>query len=223
MTVKTIDKLMLLHQALADEDLNKADVTVLAVLIEGTNRFKGYCWASVGTIAETAGISRRYVQGIIRKLEAKGYVEVATGGDGPRSTNRYFVQFEGRTGRSPLAIRARKAKGEQIAHKGEHPVPKGRTPSSPNTSYDPSYIETLHSGNRGATLQSRDAHTSQTDGFQDEDRRVAAELKRLEAKISTTGDIEDTEAEWLEDICDSYGAQTGDPLGGWAYRLIQGG
>src|SRR5690606_37127576 len=86
---RTVDKLMLLHRALADNRLGKADVTILATVVEATHTKYGFAWASVGSIAQVVGVSRRYVQLALRKLESLGYLRIELGGRGPKSTNRY--------------------------------------------------------------------------------------------------------------------------------------
>jgi len=145
--VKLIDKMMLIHAALADPELSKADVTVLAILIEATNKLKGYAWASIETISYVANIKRRYAQRIIKRLEKMGYVRVVLGGRGPKDTNRYFPNFQGRPSRPPLAIPKAiprtAVKGGQFVQKDGLAGSEGRPSRPPDTSYVPTDLETL--------------------------------------------------------------------------------
>lgn len=107
---KTIYKLFALQGALMDVNLSKADVSVLAILIEYQNGLYGYAWPSVETIGKVAGLSRRGVQNSLRRLEACRYIETQRGG-GRRFSNRYIVAIKD-DGHSPLAPRIRDAATE---------------------------------------------------------------------------------------------------------------
>jgi hypothetical protein len=144
---KTIEKLFVLHFALADERTSKTDVAVLAVLIEATHKQHGYCWGAVGTIAAAAGISERTVQRTLARLEVLSYIRIdAVGGAGPKSTNRYYVEPLRVSGVSPLAlprhtipralrVTTRAAKGDTNGSKGDKPSAKGDRAVSPDSSY----------------------------------------------------------------------------------------
>lgn len=219
--VRTIDKLMLLHRALADDRLGKADVTILATVVEATHSKYGFAWASVASIAQVVGVSRRYVQLALRKLESLGYLRIELGGRGPKSTNRYIPNVEGRSTSSPLAMRPTEAKGEVNRDKGEVQAQKGRSGGSPNTSDYSSYTDTFRS--RGAP-DDRRAPVAQknVDPMTLLPERPGAFLAWVERRLRD-GDLTVDEAhQWLDELdclADEYESHTGDPIGGRAQRL----
>jgi hypothetical protein len=166
---KTIEKLFVLHGALADNRTSKADVVVLAVLVENTNKQRGYCWGAVSTIAAVAGASERTVQRTLMHLEQLGYVVVDPGGGGPGSTNHYYVRAVRVTPASPIRVSPTSPlafqrhddfddpKGDTKGEKGDKSCRKGDTALSPDpTDLDPSYknpsVPTAHAQSARATL-----------------------------------------------------------------------
>lgn len=202
---KLLDKLLLVHVALADEQLTKKDVAVLAILIEAMNRDTGYAFMSVSTLAAVAGIKspkkesrRRHAQRSLRKLEDGGYIRIAYGGSGPRDTSHYYVRFpQGRRHKSPLAVPKRDTGGP-----GErHPRPPKPT-DTPTTERN--------------TFRTRGAAER---GGRNEEQEIARRLRLLE-QDGQQRELNDDEIEWLEVIADEYNGSCGDPLGGWAKRLL---
>jgi hypothetical protein len=51
-------------------------------------------------------------------------------------------------------------------------------------------------------------------------KAVAARMTKIEEAKRATGAITEKDREWLEGIADGYEYQTGEGLGGWAYRLL---
>lgn len=217
--VRTIDKLMLLHRALDDDRLTKADTKVLAILIEATNR--GVAWPSLETIANTARIQKRSVYRITEKLERLGYLTIERGGRGARDVNQYMVHLDRWTGESPLRLRPASRKGDKSGHKGDKPVQIRGTGESPESSYESTDIESFRT--HGAP-DDRRAPCAQknVDPMTLLPDRPGAFLARVERRLHD-GDLTLDEArQWLDELdclADEYEGHTGDPIGGQARRL----
>ncbi len=84
-----------------DKRLSCTERLVLVALLsfdfsDARGKSKGYCWPSVGTLAELVGRSRRTIQAALARLEAVGYIRVEhnVGGPGGGSSNRYHLVLE---------------------------------------------------------------------------------------------------------------------------------
>lgn len=128
----TVSKLFLVQYALTQPRFTKADVLVLAILIEYHNWNYGYAWPSVETIATVAKLERRTIQKCLGRLAEGGVLRILRGGGRNRSS-RYYVPLEAFDS-SPFrdAIRnasvARSGSGSSIdGQKGERPRGKERT------------------------------------------------------------------------------------------------
>jgi hypothetical protein len=218
--VRPVDKLMLIQRALADVDLSKADVTVLAVLIEATNKAYGCAWPSLATIANTAGIETRSVYRITEKLRRLGYLHIDRGGRGAKDVNVYKVAIERWTGASPLKLKPAKRKGDNPSQKGDKSGSIRGTSESTDSSYEPSYTETFRT--RG-TAASCGASREEGPAEKSQEEDVATTLRIIETTIRKQWPSEAQAEKWrqyLEEITDVYEGHTGDSLGGWAYRLL---
>lgn len=89
----TVRKLFVLQRALMDPALSKADVLVLAAIVEYLNGIHGVAWPSVETIAFVTGLPRRTVQRSLRRLERRDCITVERGG-GKGHSNRYSVKLD---------------------------------------------------------------------------------------------------------------------------------
>lgn len=217
--VRTIDKLMLLHRALADDRLTKADTKVLAILIEATNR--GVAWPSLETIANTARIEKRSVYRSTEKLRKLGYLLIERGGRGARDVNRYIVHLGRWTGESPLKLKPASRKGDKSGNKGDKSGSIRGTGRSTESSYEPAYVESFRT--HGAP-DDRRAPCAQknVDPMTLLPERPGAFLAWVERRLRD-GDLTVDEAhQWLDELdclADEYESHTGDPIGGRAQRL----
>lgn len=76
------------------KDLRGSEKLVLLAIADYADK-SGFCWPSIDTIADKAGLKRRQTQTIVASLEKAGYLKIDRPKTGRTHTSRYTVLQKG--------------------------------------------------------------------------------------------------------------------------------
>lgn len=134
-------------------ELSESETLVLIALADFASDDTRECWPSIATLARRSRATRRGVQKIIRRLEARGLIDIATGGHqyGANTANRYRLRFDHdgerlETTEPQLSPRANAVRppSPKVIHKGEPGNSKGeRGDIQGRTGFAPSVIRSV--------------------------------------------------------------------------------